>query len=80
MIVLMPGKPYSEKGKWRRQQDGDVAVSCPKCGTSGHLGLNDQRPAESHTVGENGKVIPSMVCPNDECTFHEFVKLHAWTT
>lgn len=31
-----------------------------------------------HTVGDDGTVRPSLVCPADGCGFHEFVKLDGW--
>lgn len=37
---------------------------------NGHyLGIVD------HTIESDGYVIPSVVCPVKECTFHEFIKL-----
>lgn len=33
-----------------------------------------------HTIAKDGKVSPSVVCPDGECNFHEFVKLEGWTS
>lgn len=47
-----------------------VWVTCPK----GHCGTLDD-----HTVRDDGTVVPSLVCPDGGCDFHENVRLIGWT-
>jgi hypothetical protein len=32
-----------------------------------------------HTINEEGVVVPSLVCPEDGCGWHEFVTLVGWS-
>lgn len=32
-----------------------------------------------HSIASTGEVFPSVICPANGCTFHEFVKLDHWT-
>lgn len=32
-----------------------------------------------HTISADGGAHPSVICPNAECSFHEFVRLDGWT-
>lgn len=66
---------------WRHWIDRDFAqktdiqtavLTCPNCGNAMSL--------KEHTIAENGAVSPSVVCPEKDCTFHEFVVLKEWTT
>ena len=34
---------------------------------------------KGHRVESNGLLHPSVICPNPNCSFHEFVKLSHWT-
>lgn len=44
---------------------------CPDCGRRGTL--------ETHTIGDDGRVTPSVRC-NDGCEFHQTgVQLQGWT-
>lgn len=44
-------------------------LACP----NGHIGsLSD------HDIAPDGTVSPSVVCPHEGCTFHEFIKLEGW--
>lgn len=46
---------------------------CPGCGKVWTLAKR------VHTVGLDGIVTPSLVCPNPSgCPFHDFVKLEGW--
>jgi len=47
-------------------------IQCPSCG-SGILG--DTCP---HGIHSDGSVYASVVCQNDECNFHSYVKLENW--
>lgn len=44
-------------------------VHCPRC---------DRRSALDHDIGADGKVSPSLVCPYDDCDFHDYVTLEGW--
>ncbi len=57
--------PITHWGRLGRQ----VWVRCPRCKQLGQLG---------HDVGDSGKVTPSLVCPDDTCTYHEHVTLEDW--
>lgn len=45
-------------------------IACPTCGQLATLG--------DHTIADNGKVTPSLVCPYDGCDFHDYVELEGW--
>jgi hypothetical protein len=32
----------------------------------------------NHRIASDGAVSPSVVCPNPQCDFHEFVRLEGW--
>jgi hypothetical protein len=32
----------------------------------------------NHRIASDGAVFPSVVCPNPQCDFHEFVQLEGW--
>jgi hypothetical protein len=61
-------------GVWRpakiENDKRTATVSCPKCGKSASL--------SDHEIAADGAVTPSLVCPHEPCTFHEFVKLEGW--
>ena len=62
-----------EKGVYRRGTSNGkktATMSCPDCGQSASL--------SEHSIYDGGKVSPSVVCPNDGCNFHEYVKLLLW--
>lgn len=44
-------------------------LTCP----NGHVALLDD-----HTIKPTGEVEPSVVCPVDDCTFHDNVFLDGW--
>lgn len=61
-----------ERGTWRLWSFNGrlrVIVVCPSCGIEGTL---------VHEVRTNGDVEPSMVCPHEGCSFHEFIQLEDW--
>lgn len=46
-----------------------ASFTCP----NGHIGtLSD------HDIAEDGSVSPSVVCPYENCGFHEFIRLEGW--
>jgi hypothetical protein len=66
---------WPEKGAyrvWVRPNDGRQIpnLCCPKCGEVASMA--------SHTVADDGSVTPSAICPNNDCDFHEYIKLDDW--
>jgi hypothetical protein len=62
------------RDKWALVRDyvtgkKSASVECPKCGNMYYL---------DHTISDDGNVTPSLVCPFDNCDFHEFVVLEDW--
>jgi hypothetical protein len=47
-----------------------ATIICPMCGQYGSL--------EDHSIAEDGAVTPSVVCPNENCSFHENILLDGW--
>ena len=58
-----------DKGYYKKSGDS-ATISCFDCGEVCHI--ND------HTILVDGVVHPSLVCPNENCTFHSYVKLENW--
>ena len=61
------------KGIWRQcgTDSGKTAsLSCPGCGEVASL--------SNHKIDDQGIVTPSLVCPFDGCSFHEWVQLEGW--
>lgn len=56
-------------GKWW-PWGGHTMIECPDCGNVATL--------DDHKIAGNGKVEPSVVCPEEGCGFHEFVTLEGW--
>ena len=67
---------WNENGHWFtvRRADGSTGLmlNCPDCGQT--VSLAD------HSVDPIGAVTPSVVCPQDGCGFHEYVRLVAWAS
>ena len=63
--------PKSGEWCWVNRADGtrSAVIGCPDCGQAASL---------DHTIGPNGDVDPSLVCPLDACRFHEYVRLVGW--
>jgi len=62
-------------GQWRggiAGKEHTANVSCPKCGWIISL--------SRHKILDDGSVVPSLVCPYESCTFHDYVKLEGWKT
>lgn len=64
-------------GQWRvgligqgKQMKRTATMSCPDCGNFASL--------SNHIINGVGQVSPSMVCPNKECNFHEYITLEGW--
>lgn len=65
------------KGIWEGAQSACAAcenrtalMSCPECGKICSL--------SQHIIQPDGTVTPSVVCPREGCTFHDYVKLEGW--
>jgi RNase P subunit RPR2 len=50
-----------------------AVITCPRCKHEWILS------AKIHRVAPSGAVTPSVVCPCNECDWHEFVILKSWT-
>ncbi len=57
---------------WKPVTSDGVQTATLVC-SKGHAGL-----IAEHEVAADGTVTPSVVCTQDGCTFHEFVKLAGW--
>lgn len=71
MIEFDKGKSEGplEPGTYRKINPFNAVLCCPDCGETGGL---------DHEIDNDGTVTPSLVCPNDGCSFHEMVKLKDW--
>lgn len=58
---------------WRRLDIGDgrykASIVCP----NGHYGT-----LEDHDIRIDGAVVPSVVCPQEACGFHDEIRLVGW--
>lgn len=58
-------------GEWsplrRPGEDVSAMVACPDCGELASL--------TNHDIDPTGEVTPSLVCGNDDCSFHAYVTL-----
>lgn len=73
MTALPRGATPFAKGTWFPLiADGrkTATVTCPDCGKRGTL--------EHHTIEDDGRVLPSIDCPNMDCAFHDWVQLEGW--
>ena len=61
-------------GTWRgiERSEGKERSAIVRC-SNGHIGR-----LWDHEIASDGVVTPSLVCPEDECDFHEWVKLVGW--
>lgn len=72
-LTLLGGRKNKHAGRWKGGiSDGKKTAnaSCPKCGRIASL--------SQHSISQDGKVTPSLVCPFDDCDFHDYVKLVGW--
>jgi hypothetical protein len=80
-VQLDTMKPYvadrcdvfpAKRGEYQVAPGGGVNFTCPvcKCG----FGF---KPSTVHTIADDGKVTPSVICPNG-CGFHAWVTLKDW--
>ncbi len=59
-------------GTWQDAQSSTKRTALFKC-PNGHIGS-----LSGHDIAQDGTVSPSVVCPEDGCDFHEFIKLKGW--
>lgn len=75
MIDVHQGDTWTEKGVWRgARRDGGprtANLSCMGCGQPASL--------TGHEIASDGTVTPSVVCPYEDCDFHDYVRLIGWT-
>jgi len=76
-IMLIPRKTFQSMspqiGTYRMVTlDGieQAKLCCPKCGSEAYL--------DDHEILEDGRVIPSIVCARENCSFHEYITLKDW--
>jgi hypothetical protein len=76
MLVIYRGRweqGIPQKGTWwpgLACSGNSAVISCPICGKIGTL--------SDHAIDSQGKVTPSVVCPREQCKFHDFVVLEGW--
>lgn len=79
MILIRKAKPgdiwLQEPGVYRTAWNADksqrsASVACPDCGRTASL--------SGHDIADDGTVTPSVVCPYEGCSFHDYVKLEGW--
>ena len=58
---------------WKPLKDGDKRSASFICPNRHHGVLLD------HEIAPDGTVTPSVVCPEDGCEFHDYLKLEGWT-
>lgn len=60
--------------QWRGGKKADgTRTALLKC-SNGHIGS-----LSNHDIADDGRVTPSVVCPVEECEFHEMVRLIGWS-
>lgn len=73
MIIVKQSNDYlplSWKGVFLGTKARTASFTCSK----GHTLCLRQ-----HAIADDGTVTPSVVCPIDGCTFHEWIKLDKWS-
>ncbi len=72
-MFLMRFNPNLSPGTWAKAKMADGQPTALACCAKGHIAsLSD------HDIAADGAVTPSLVCPEEGCTFHEFVQLDGW--
>lgn len=70
------GDGFLTKGGWRGGLGSwafgarTASLACPDCKEV--FSLTD------HKINDDGAVSPSVVCPREGCSFHEFIILEGW--
>ncbi len=78
-VPRFSGKRFEEPPlTWHPFKDVDgtygAIFTCP----NGHTGTLISARPESHQIGADGVVSPSVVCDIDGCTFHDHIRLLEW--
>ena len=63
-----------EPGTWkglRTPAGRSASFTCPRCGLACSL--------DGHTIEASGFVRPSVLCPVEGCTFHDWIRLVGWS-
>ena len=63
--------PGTWKGLKLSEGGRSASFSCPNCGQLGSL--------TNHEIHKDGLVTPSVVCPTEGCTFHDYIQLEGWS-
>ena len=74
---IYPLKPLTWWGLRKADGTRSATMACP----NGHEAtLTDHEIREDGTVmlPHIGEVLPSVVCPYEGCTFHDYVQLEGW--
>jgi hypothetical protein len=72
MITLHYDQKLSQPLTWAGGKNEHGRTALAKCG-NGHISS-----LSGHTIDDKGHVTPSLVCPYDECNWHEVVTLEGW--
>lgn len=76
LYTRCPDAEFPKPGTWRPVKvDGSrsAVIACPNaCGFKSALGY-------SHKIASDGTVSPSVICGNEACDFHDWIKLEGWT-
>jgi hypothetical protein len=73
--LFIKGTLPLKKGEWTYIHRGtgqkpSAEICCPDCGRGGSL--------LSHDINDDGIITPSLVCPHDDCGYHEWGILKGW--
>ena len=72
-MIIVPHSNGHEPRTWKGLQTENgrsASLTCPQ----GHV-----CSLSNHEILSDGSVHPSVICPEDGCGFHEFVKLKDWS-
>ena len=67
-----PENKHLPPGTWTKVILDDkvtAKIACPNCGYKAFL---------DHDIAEDGTVNPSVVCPFNGCSFHQWIILEGW--
>ena len=74
-MKVIPRGEWDVRGTWKgvRKESGErsAILTCPDCGLVASL--------TDHGIAPDGVVTPSVICPQDGCAFHEWIRLDGWT-
>jgi len=66
----IPGQGAWDVHFFTNKQKPILIFRCPSCQRQGAL--------NEHKVDKHGNVTPSVVCPYEDCNFHEWIRLDGW--